>query len=175
MSTSRHPDASEYHERYTRYMDLIPETDLFQAVSSQLEETRQLILSVPKANLDIRSAPGEWTAREILGHILDTERIFGFRMLCFARGDAISLERADQDMYVKSAEFERYPIEDLLQEFMLVRRSHLSFLQHLPPEAWDRKGTVGGAPISVRAIAYLMLGHERHHLDTIRTQYLAAQ
>jgi len=154
-------------------MELVPEADLLQAMSRQLDETRQLIMGVPKANLDIRYAAGEWTMCEILGHILDTERIFGFRILCFGRGDTVSLERADQDMYVKSAEFERYPIDELLQEFVLVRQSHISFLCHLPPAAWERVGIVGGLPISVRAIAYLMLGHERHHLATIRTQYLS--
>ncbi len=111
--------------------------------------------------------------REILGHILDTERLFGFRLLCFGRGDSVSLERADQDLYVRSAEFERYPIEELLQEFVLVRQSHLSLLRYLPNPAWDRTGRVGGLLISVRAIAYLMLGHERHHLATIQTHYPA--
>jgi hypothetical protein len=171
----KRPDPSEYDARYTRYMDLVPETDLLQAMVGQIAETRRLILSIPEANLDSRSAPGEWTAREILGHILDTERIFGFRLLCFARGDGAALERADQEMYVRAAEFERYEIEDLLREFELVRQSHFSLLGHLPPAAWERTGRVGGLLISVRAIAYLMLGHERHHLDTIQVQYLKTQ
>lgn len=168
----KRPDTSEYDARYTRYMELVPETDLLQAMVGQIAETRWLILKVPEANLDSRYAPGEWTAREILGHILDTERLFGFRLLCFARGDNAALERADQDLYVRSAEFERYAIEDLLQEFELVRQSHLSLLGHLPLAAWERTGRVGGLLISVRAIAYLMLGHERHHLGTIQVQYL---
>lgn len=174
MSSIRRPDTSEYDARYTRYMQLIPEADLLQAMSCQLDETSQLILSVPQANLDMRFAAGEWTAKEILGHILDTERIYGFRLLCFGRGDALSLQRADQDMYVRSAEFERYPVEELLQEFILVRQSHISLLRHLPAAAWDRAGMVNGLSISVRAIAYLMLGHERHHLTTIQTQYLVS-
>jgi hypothetical protein len=173
MSLITRPDASEYDLRYHKYMELVPEADLLQAMTGQLEETRQLLRNVPE--VDIRFAPGEWTAREILGHILDTERIFGYRLLCYSRGDAIKLEPADQDLYVKYAEFERYPFEEILQEFRLVRQSHLSLLRYLPPEAWERTGMVGGLSISVRAIAYLMLGHERHHLITIQTHYLAAQ
>jgi hypothetical protein len=172
MSSIKRPDASEYDARYSRYMELVPETDLPRAMAGQIDETRRLILSIPKANLDSRYAPGEWTPREILGHILDTERLFGVRLLCFARGDGAAFERADQDLYVRSGEFERYAIEDLLREFELVRQAHLSLLSHLPPAAWERMGRVGGLPISVRAIGYLMLGHERHHLGTIQGQYL---
>ena len=172
MSIISRPDASEYDARYTQYMELIPEDDLLEAMSQQLERTRQLVMEIPADNLDVRFAAGEWTAREILGHILDTDRIFGFRLLCFGRGDAASLQRADQDKYVRSAGFERYPVEELLQEFMLVRQSHILFLRHLPAEAWDRTGVVGGSSISVRALACLMLGHERHHLETIRTHYM---
>lgn len=172
MSSINRPTPSEYDPRYTHYMDLVPETDLLQAMTGQLDKTRRLILSIPASDLDSHSAPEEWTAREILGHILDTERLFGVRLLCFARGDDVAFERADQDLYVRSAEFGRYAIEDLLQEFVLARQSHLLLLSHLPPAAWEHTGRVGGLLISVRAIAYLMLGHERHHLDTIQAQYV---
>lgn len=168
----RRPDASEYDARYAPYMVLVPEADLPQALSRQLDETRNLLAGIPASRIDVRYAAGEWTVREILGHLLDTERIFGFRLLCFGRGDTASLERTDEDLYVKHAEFDRYDFDDLFQEFALVRKSHISLLRYLPPEAWDRVGTVGGLSISVRAIAFLMLGHERHHLATVRTKYL---
>jgi hypothetical protein len=171
MSTRR-PGVSEYDTRYAQYIDLVPESDLPQALSRQIDQTRALITAIPPSRIDLPYAPGEWTAREILGHLLDSERIFGFRLLCFARGDNAALARADQDMYVRHAQFDRYVFADLFQEFALVRASHVSLLSHLPVEAWDRVGVVGGLPISVRAIAFLMLGHERHHLATIRANYL---
>lgn len=172
MSIIRRPDVSEYDARYAQYIDLVPEADLPQALSRQLDETRNLIAGIPESRIDFPYAAGEWTVREILGHLLDSERIFGFRLLCFGRGDTVSLERADQNMYVKNAEFDRYVFDDLFQEFALVRTANVSLLRYLPTEAWDRVGTVGGLSISVRAIAFLMLGHERHHLATVRTKYL---
>jgi hypothetical protein len=170
--TLQRPAPSEYDARYAKYIDLVPETDLPLAMFQQLEETRRLVTQTPANRIDVPFAAGEWTVCEILGHLLDTERIFGYRLLCFARGDALALPRADQEMYVRNGKFDRYLFSDLLQEFELIRRSHISMFQHLPAEAWDRTGVIGDLPISVRAIAFVMLGHERHHLETIRTKYM---
>jgi hypothetical protein len=166
------PDKSEYDPRYTKYIELIQEEDLLFALKSQSEISNKLLVSIPETMIDVSYADGEWTVREIVGHILDSERIFGFRLLCFGRGDTVSLERTDQDIYVKNAKFENYRFNDLVQEFVDVRKSHISLFMNLPIEAWDRGGIVSGVRISVRAIAYLMLGHERHHLETIRMKYL---
>jgi len=170
--TLRRPEPSEYNGRYSRYLDLVPESDLPEAMLQQLEETAVLLGSIPETLDDHRYAEGKWTVREVVGHILDTERIIGARLLRFARGDSSPMSRADENLYVRNAEFGRYSMAELVEEFSLVRRAHILLLRHLPEEAWDRVGPVSDVPISVRAIAYLLLGHERHHLNIIRTRYL---
>jgi hypothetical protein len=166
------PDTSEYPQRYGRYVDLVPEEDICSALALQLEVTSATVSTIPKSLVDFRYAPGKWTTREVVGHILDTERIFGFRLLTFARGDSAALTRADEVLYVRAGEFGRHGLEEWLEEYALVRRSHIALLRHLPELAWSREGTVAGSPISVRAIAYAMLGHERHHLGIIQTRYV---
>jgi hypothetical protein len=167
-----HPTPTEYDDRYAKYIDRVPETDLLKALTKQIDATRKLIAKVPTEMIDVPCAAGEWTVREIMGHLLDTERIFAYRILCFARGDTTPLPRAEENMYVRNAKFGSYAFADLIKEFELVRHSNFSMLSHLAAEAWDRVGTVNGLQISVRAIAFLLLGHERHHLETIRTKYL---
>lgn len=168
----RRPDVSEYNTRYSRYIDLVPESDICAAMSQQMEMTKTFVGGISEATTDFRYATGKWSIREVVGHVLDTERIFGFRMLCFARGDTTGLERANENLYVRNADFGRFKMEELLDEFILVQRSNIMLMRHLPDEAWDRTGTVSGTPISVRAIGYLMVGHERHHLGVIRSKYL---
>src|SRR5262245_55173633 len=109
-SVNGRPDLPEYPARYGRYVDLVPEHDICAAMQQQLETTIACVRTIPESKVDWRYAPGKWTTREVVGHILDTERIFGFRLLTFARGDAVTLPRADEEMYVKNAEFTRYPI-----------------------------------------------------------------
>ena len=166
------PKSSEYDARYEKYMRLIPEVDPIGALKGQIAATNDLLHALKDEALDAPFAAGEWTAREILGHILDSERIFGYRLLCFARGDQALLEVADQDLYVRNSELTRYRFSDLIEEFNLVRKAHILLIEHLPAAGWERWGKVGGLAISTRAIAHLMLGHERHHLLTIRGQYL---
>jgi len=168
----RRPTASEYPPRHARYIDLVPETDLPAALSQQLDETGALLAGIGEANADARYAPGKWTIREVVGHVLDTERILGFRLLCFARGDTAVLERADEELYVRNAAFARYSLAELFDEFALIRNSHVSLVRHLPAEAWDRVGAAAGVTVSARAVAYLMLGHERHHVAIIQSRYL---
>jgi len=139
----------------------------------QLETTIACVSRIPESKIDWRYAPGKWTTCEVVGHILDTERIFGFRLLTFARGDTVTLPRADEELYVKNAKFTRYPIVEWLEEFAQVRRSHVALVRHLPAAAWDRVGTLAIGAISVRAMAYAIVGHERHHLRIIRDRYLS--
>ncbi len=170
----RRPEPSEYHPRYARYLDLVPEADVIEAMRLQGEDTSVFLAGIAEDLYEHRYAADKWTLREVLGHILDTERILGFRMLTIARGGVANFVRADQDAYVRNAEFGRWPLVELAGEFALVRRSNMLMLRHLPPAAWDLAATVSDATVSVRALAYLMLGHERYHLAMIRERYLAA-
>ena len=168
------PNASEYNPRYDRYIQLVPEENICIALAQQLHETVSFVHQVPEAIVDYRYAPGKWTTREVLGHILDTERILSFRLLSFARGDTTPLNRADEELYVKNGKFSRFPLLEWAEEYSLLRRSDIALVRHLPQEAWERTGTVSGLPISVRAVAYFMVGHERHHLQMIQNLYLCA-
>src|SRR5438105_1979261 len=151
------PRDAEYPLHYRRYLDLVPEEDICAAMTRQAAETLAQLTAIPESLADSRYAPGKWTLREVVGHILDMERIYGFRLLTFARDDAAMLHRADQTLYVATGEFGRFALREWVDEFGQVRRGHLALLQHLPPDAWNRVGTVSGAVVSVRALAYLMV------------------
>jgi hypothetical protein len=168
----RRPSTSEYDPRFERYMQLVPEADICAALTQQLRITADIVNHVPASLVDYRYAPGKWTTREVIGHVLDTERIFGFRLLTFARGDQAPLMRAEEELYVTNGKFSRFPLEQWMEELSLSREANIALIRHLPEEAWDRNGTVSGLPISVRAIAYLMAGHERHHIRILQNQYL---
>jgi hypothetical protein len=168
----RRPFASEYDLRFERYVQLVPEEDICAALSQQLQITADLVTRVPASLVDYRYAPEKWTTREVIGHVLDTERILGFRLLTFARGDQTPLMRADEDLYAANGKFSRFPLEQWMEELSFTRKSNIVLIRHLPEEAWDRTGTVSGLPISVRALAYFMAGHERHHIRILQRQYL---
>jgi hypothetical protein len=171
---SGHPDVSEYPERFGGYIELVPEDDICGAMVTQLENSVAYLSRIPESKVDWRYAPGKWTIREVVGHILDIERVFGFRLMSFARGETATFPRANEELYVKNADFSRYSLGEWLDEFALVRNSHVALVRHLPVDAWSRIGTVTLGPISVRSMAYLMVGHERHHLRIIQEKYLNA-
>jgi hypothetical protein len=168
----RRPESSEYPPRYGRYLDLVPETGLPTALLGQLADTAALLNVIPDQLHGHRYEDGKWTIVEVVGHILDTERIFGYRLLTSARGGDARFTRADENVYVKNAEFAARPLRSVLEEFANVRRSHALMLGSLPAAAWSRTCIMGDSEVTVRALAYLMLGHERHHLEIIRTRYL---
>jgi hypothetical protein len=168
----RRPTPSEYDPRFERYMQLVPEEDICSALNQQLQISSDVVSRVPASLVDYRYAPGKWTTREVIGHVLDTERILGFRLMTFARGDQSPLMRADEDYYAATGKFSRFPLIEWMEEFSFTRRSNIALIRHLPEEAWDRTGTVSGLTISVRALAYFMAGHERHHIGILQSQYL---
>jgi hypothetical protein len=169
---SRRPETSEYAAKYSHYMGLVPEDDICAVLEQQHSLTVSLLREIPDSLADYRYAAGKWTTREVIGHILDTDRIFGFRLMSFARGDKYPLSSADQDLYVATGEFSRHPLSEWIEEYSLIRRSNLALIRHLPEAAWDRVGTVSGLAISVRALAYFMAGHERYHLEILKNRYL---
>ena len=168
---SKRPQPSEYPERYGRYLDLVPEEDIQRALGSQLDHTLEYFRNIPESQAERRYAPGKWTVREVLGHILDTERIYGFRLMTFARDDRTAQTVSDQDLYIQTGDFGAHPLSEWLEEFRHLRLSNLAMVRHLPPDAWQRSGVVSDYTISVRALAYAMVGHERHHINILRERY----
>lgn len=162
------PDPSEHAPHHASYIDLVPEGDVVAALRSDLAATLGLLRGLGDAEAMTRHPPYTWSLKEVVGHILDCERIFGYRALRFARGDATELPGFEENGYARAAGSDARSLEGLLEEFEALRRSHILFFDTLPPEAWDRRGTANGTSVSVRAIAYIMAGHERHHLGIVR-------
>ena len=165
------PSQAEFASFYAGYVSLVPEADIMSVLEGQADDVRvQTRAFIPKRE-EFRDAPGKWSVREVLGHMTDAERVFGFRAFCFSRGDENALPGFEQDDYVARAKFDRCRLSDLVQEFGQVREANLIVLRRLDDSAWRRIGTASGKPVSVRALAYIMAGHVRHHLHVLSTRY----
>ncbi|HEY0385798.1 MAG TPA: DinB family protein [Pyrinomonadaceae bacterium] len=170
--TAARPASIEYAPYYGKYISLVPEGDVVVSLSRQLESTLAVLQEIPEERADTRYAEGKWSIKELLGHISDTERIFGYRALRFARNDQTPLSGFEQDGYVLNSNFGAYRLSELADEFAHVRRANLSLFRHLDREAWLRSGEASGAQVSVRALAYIIAGHEAHHIQILRERYL---
>jgi hypothetical protein len=140
-------------------------------LEAQPAQLQQLAGGIAIDRETYRYAPGKWSIREVLGHVIDAERVFGYRAFSIGRGEQQPLSRFDQDAYLAAAGFDQRPLADLVNEFGVVREASLSALRHFTDSDWDRTGTVGGNPMSARAIAFIMAGHVRHHLRVLQEQY----
>ena len=166
------PDGTEYLPYYGKYISLVPDGDILPVLSQQLDKTLTLLRSIPESQAGFRYAPDKWSIKELVGHVIDTERIFSYRALCFARNDGTPLPGYEQDDYIRNASFDDYPLGELADEFESVRRSSIFLFRHLEREAWMRRGVASESEVSVRALAYIIAGHERHHREILRSRYL---
>ncbi len=165
------PDSTEYVEYYERYVRLVPENDIVHAMALQGEQTLSYLRALPANAGDKRYAPDKWSTNEVVGHVIDIERVFGHRALFFARKTPGPLPGIEQDDWMKVATFGNRRLADLADELESVRRSNLYFFRHLDAEAWMRRGIASEREFTVRGIAYIILGHERHHLEILKTRY----
>lgn len=170
--TSKRPATTEYATYYERYVSLVPEGDILDTLRRQLESTLELLRGIDEEKSDSRYAEGKWSIKELVGHVTDGERIFGYRALRFARGDETPLPGFEQDDYVSNGNFADYSLSELAAEFELVRLANLSLFRHLDEAAWERSGEASENLVSVRALAYLLAGHEAHHMRILRERYL---
>lgn len=166
------PAADEYAPYYDTYVSKVPGADALAALVAQRESTRQLLAAVDPARAGFRYAPGKWTLREVIGHLADSERVFGYRMLCFARNDQTPLPSFDETTYVPEGRFEARTLPDVAAEFTAVRDATLALARSLDAETQLRRGTASGKVMSVRALAWVIAGHEVHHLGVLRERYL---
>jgi DinB superfamily len=162
------PEANEYGPSYASYMALATEGDILAALSTQLDETLSLLSGLSEATANTRHAPYTWSVKQVVGHVTDADREFGHRAFRFSRGDPTPLPGFDENVYVDNAPFDASPLSDLLDEFEHVRRANLSFFRRLPAEAWLRSGVASNNPVTVRALAYIIVGHTRHHVNILR-------
>lgn len=166
------PQADEYNPYYSRYIALVPDTELSIAglLADQHHETID-ILRKAKSKGDHAYEPGKWTVKEVVGHISDSERVFAYRALRFARGDATPLPGFDQDTFMAASNFKSRTMDDLLAELWSVRAATLSLAKSLPESAMTKRGTASDSPVTVRALLYIIAGHELHHLAILRERY----
>ena len=166
------PQQTEYDPYYLPIIGLVPDQPVLQVLEEQRHEIMGFLGSLDKATADYRYGPEKWSVKEVLGHVLDTERIFGARALCFARGEKTPLPPFEQDEYVKSAGFDKRALSSLSKEFEAVRRSSECLLLPADPGIISRGGVANEVHMTVRAVAYIVAGHAAHHLAVIRERYL---
>ncbi len=166
------PAEDEYSPYYAGYIARVPDGDLCATLAAQLADTRSLVQSIPEARGTHRYAPGKWSLKEVVGHVIDTERIMSYRALRIARGDTTPLPGYEQNDYVPAGAFDRRTLQDLSEELAAVRQATIHLLRHLDPVALARRGTANGTPVSARALAYIIAGHERHHVEILNGKYL---
>jgi len=168
------PEPGEFSHYYVGYVGRVPEGDIVAILRGQLRATQSLLAPLTDAQADFAYAPGKWTIKEVIGHIADTERIMAGRALRVARGDTTPLPGFDENEYVPQGRFGERSLAALLADLEAVRASTVALFAGLPANAWERRGTASDAPVSVRALACVIAGHELHHRALIETRYLAA-
>jgi uncharacterized damage-inducible protein DinB len=168
------PQPGEYALYYDRYISLIQGEEILATLDQQRKETMLLLCGRNEEDGDYRYGPGKWSAKEVLGHVCDSERIFAYRALRIARADATPLEGFEQDDYVRNGGFANLSLADLIEEFIAVRRATLSLLRTLDEAAWMRRGIANKSEVSVRALAFIIAGHEVHHRRILEEKYFAA-
>lgn len=171
-SLATRPQPDEYAPYAGKYVSLVPDGDILVTLESQGQETATL-LARPEVEGDFRYAPGKWSVKEALGHIIDTERIFSYRALRIARNDKTPLAGFEQDDYVKYGAFGQSTLSSLVEEFKSVRRATLALYLGLDEAAWIRRGVASNNEVTVRALAYLIAGHELHHRRIFREKYFS--
>lgn len=175
MKKIQKPAEGEYAPYARIYIDRVPDDGLvLQHLLDNMQLVKNLFISQSKEKLTTRCAEGEWTMKEILCHVVDTERIFAYRALRFARNDATALPGFDQDDYVAASGANERSIEDLLGEYIAVRMATIALFNSLVEESFTRSGISNGYNVSVRSALYQIAGHELHHVESIKENYVTA-
>lgn len=172
MDRTQRPGADEFNPFYAGYVGSVPDGDVVARLESELETGLAFYDALPADRRDHRYAEGKWTVREVLGHVVDTERIFSYRLMCMARGDETPLPGMDQDDYMDGADFAGRSWGSLRAEYEHLRRANVALVSSLGADEFDRRGTASGFPVSVRALVWILAGHEIHHREVIAARYL---
>ena len=166
------PDGGTISEYYESYRQHIMENDMFKGLVAQGELTHQFIKSLPEKQGDNRYQEGKWSVKEVLGHVLDTERVMTYRILCFMRGERQSLPGFEEDDYVRNSNYSTRTLKDIGEELYAVRQSTIHMLLNMDMNTLDDVGIANNKEVSVRALIYMVLVHERHHVKFIKKTYL---
>lgn len=167
------PSLENVSPQHAGYISQVPEGDLVAILEQQEGRIAGRLSALEEARGNHRYEPGKWSLKEVIGHVNDTERIFGYRLLCFARGETQSLPGFEQDDYVVAGAFDARSLADLVEEFKAIRRSSLALLRSLDAQALGRSGVANNKSLGVPGLAYLLAGHAEHHFTVIQKRYLA--
>jgi uncharacterized damage-inducible protein DinB len=165
------PAPDEYAPYYGTYIGKVADGDVVDALKGQISGTLAYLRAIPESRGGHRYAEGKWSIREVIGHLADAERIFAYRALRFARDDSTALPGFDENAFVANARFDERTLASLINEFEAVRRATIAQFDAFFPEEWLRAGTASGKQMSVRALAWVVAGHELHHLSILRERY----
>lgn len=165
------PIADEFPAYGQRYLDRVPDGDVLAFLRAQGERSRALLATVPPAKEGYAYAPGKWSVKRLWQHVVDGERLFAYRALCIARGDTQALPGFDEDAYAAQDGSEARSLADITAEYATVRAASSSLFAGLGASAWTRRGIANGNPVSVRALPWIIAGHELHHLAVLRERY----
>ena len=174
LAVGTRPESDEYAPYYERYISMVAGDDILVTLGEQLRETSALLSSRAEADGEFRYAPEKWSVKEVIGHVSDAERIFAYRALRVSRNDQTPIEGFEQDDYVRHGGFGQRRLADVVDEFISVRKATLSLLRGLDEAAWTRRGVANKNEVSVRALAYMMAGHELHHRTILKDKYFSA-
>jgi hypothetical protein len=170
--TRRRPRLSEYVEYYRRYVEQVPDGDIVAVLRRQMDDAAGFLARIPKDRVDFRYAPGKWTLKEVVGHVLDMEWVFAARAVHVARAEPGALPGVEQDDVMAVANFGARSLDDVVAEWRDLRGAGTRFFASLDADAWDRTGIASERRFSVRAFAYIIAGHALHHMNVIREKYL---
>lgn len=166
------PDTNEFAPFYGKYVEKVSAPDALAALDNAFEEAQDFLPALPPEKADFRYAEGKWTVKQLLQHVIDTERIMAYRALCFARNEQKALPGFDENGYAEAADVSHRTLTDLYDEFLEVKGSNLKLFRSFTPEALLRQGTMSGGPASVRALAFIISGHQHHHFNILKERYI---
>ncbi len=170
MKNSR-PRPDEYDTAFERYVSRVPETEILSALESQPTELSAALGTVTLERETFRYAPGKWSIRDVVGHMVDAEHVMGYRALAISRGEKATLPAFEEEDYAATAGYAHRPLASILDEFACLRRSHVLMFRHLDDDAWGRIGIANALPVTPRALAYILVGHPRHHVAVLKEKY----
>lgn len=166
------PQANEYNVWYENYIRQTPEGNILELLNQNQQRTADLFRNIPEAKSDFTYAAGKWTIKEVLGHIIDSERVFGFRLFWFLRKAGTPMPSFDQDEFMQNANFAKRTLKSLADEFVAVRESTLFVARELGEKELAVQGIMSANPVSIRALLYIVAGHEIHHVNILKERYL---
>lgn len=166
------PAEGEFASFYGKYIAKVADGDVLDTLEAQLQRTISLLDEFGERGSTLRYGPDKWSVKQVVGHVMDAERIFAYRALCAARGESGALPGFDENRYVAASSFDARTLNSILGELTATRRATLALFRNMNADEVSRRVTANGVPVTVRALAWIIAGHEEHHVGLLRERYL---